>query len=109
LHRATGEKALGKPVGVAVNPTTPTCMKFWSRPSTLVLDTIISSARRDNPNLRDALADELHLFREIQRRTPELLTVEWIDLFKALGLEYATRCEIRPLRARSTPAAGSWI
>jgi hypothetical protein len=83
LHRATSEKALGKPVGVAVNPTTPTWMKFWSRPSTLVLDTSISSARRDNPNLRDALADQLHLFREIQqRRTPELLTVEWIELFK---------------------------
>jgi hypothetical protein len=54
------------------------------------LDTSISSARRDNPNLRDALADEL--FREIQqRRTPELLTVEWIELFRYLSPQLRAR------------------
>ena len=51
--------------------------------------------RRDNPDLREALAEELQLlFREVQkRRMPELSTVEPIELFRVWGLAYAGRCE----------------
>jgi hypothetical protein len=53
--------------------------------------------REENPDLRDALAEELQLlFREIQkRRMPELSSVEWIELFKTWGLQYAAKCQLR--------------
>ena len=51
--------------------------------------------RRDNPELRESLVDELQMtFREIQkRRAPQLSTAEWVELFRVWGLEYAARCE----------------
>jgi hypothetical protein len=60
--------------------------------------------RKDNPNLRESLADELQMtFREIQkRRAPQLSTAEWVELFRVRGLEYAARCE----RQRDEAIAG---
>jgi len=57
------------------------------------MDHAADALRRDNPELRDALVDELQMtFREIQkRREPDLSTAEWIELFRLWGYGYAAR------------------
>jgi hypothetical protein len=68
------------------------------------MDAAADALRRDNPELRESLVDELQMtFREIQkRRAPQLSTAEWVELFRVWGLEYAARCE----RQRDEAIAG---
>ena len=68
------------------------------------MDAAADALRKDNPNLHDALGDELQLlFMGIQqRRMPHLSGDERIELFEMWLTEYAAKCK----REREAAIAG---
>jgi hypothetical protein len=59
------------------------------------MDTIADAVRRNNPDIREGLSDELQLeFRQGQRRRmPELSREHWLELFAVWRDAYIARLD----------------